>query len=288
VIRDGRIETISHGKSVRAPEGATDLDLAGRWLIPGLIDAHVHVATDPQGRDAGARGTLEHAFRAGITTVRDMGGDAIALADLARWSDSAAVAAPRVRFSGAVRGAGFLLRSPHDRVGAWRCAGRAAVAACSARHHRSARSDHVRAAATGATGIKIYADLLPAQVAAVTSEARRQHLPVWSHATIYPSRPSDAVSAGVDVLSHAMYLIWETLPVPASYHEGRTALRALEAPALDSVRLGRCSTGLREGRCLGCRRLSCHRVRIHSSEPRPKHHRGRCPNEPRSRLAMPL
>jgi len=167
-----------------------------------------------------------------------MGGDAIALAELARRADSAGVGTPRVRYSAVFAGPGFFsdprtIASAHGGVPGelpWLRA---------VRDTTDLRAAITAARATGATGIKIYADLPPERIAAVTAEAHRQHLPVWSHATVYPSRPSDAVDAGVNVLSHAMYLVWETQrPVPDSYQDGRTALRALATPAVDSVRLG--------------------------------------------------
>jgi imidazolonepropionase-like amidohydrolase len=43
IVRNGRIESVQAGKAeIRA--GATLIDLKGRWLLPGFIDAHVHVA----------------------------------------------------------------------------------------------------------------------------------------------------------------------------------------------------------------------------------------------------
>ena len=56
LVRDGRIVTV--GATI--PDGATVIDLKGRWLLPGLIDAHVHVT------EASARVAL----KSGITTVR--------------------------------------------------------------------------------------------------------------------------------------------------------------------------------------------------------------------------
>jgi imidazolonepropionase-like amidohydrolase len=64
---------------------------------------------------------------------------------------------------------------------------------------------------TGATALKLYANLSPDLVANVTAEAHRQGMLVWSHATIFPTRPSAAVAAGVDVLSHSPYLVWEAV-----------------------------------------------------------------------------
>lgn len=42
VVRDGKIESVTVG-SVKTPDGATVFDLKGRWLLPGLVDAHVHL-----------------------------------------------------------------------------------------------------------------------------------------------------------------------------------------------------------------------------------------------------
>lgn len=64
VIRSGRIESVSGGTV--PPRDATVIDLQHRWLLPGLIDAHVHF------RDlASARAALA----AGVTTARSLGVD---------------------------------------------------------------------------------------------------------------------------------------------------------------------------------------------------------------------
>lgn len=63
VLSDGKIQSIRTERSP-LPAGATVLDLKGRYLMPGLIDAHVHIRT------------LEEAKRAlmsGVTTARSMG-----------------------------------------------------------------------------------------------------------------------------------------------------------------------------------------------------------------------
>ena len=61
LVRGGRIERVGRAP---APAGSRVLDLEGRWLLPGLIDAHAHVTNL-----AGARRVLE----LGATTVRVLG-----------------------------------------------------------------------------------------------------------------------------------------------------------------------------------------------------------------------
>lgn len=63
VVADGRIESIDASGSP-GPSGVTTVDLADRYLAPGLMDAHVHV-----GSEADAR----RALLTGVTTMRSMG-----------------------------------------------------------------------------------------------------------------------------------------------------------------------------------------------------------------------
>lgn len=63
VVRDGRIKAV--GAGVAIPAGSTVVDGAGKTLLPGLIDAHVHSWGDAQ-RDA---------LRFGVTAELDMLGD---------------------------------------------------------------------------------------------------------------------------------------------------------------------------------------------------------------------
>ena len=63
VVRDGRIESIG-ATAPAAAMAPRRVDLAGRYLLPGLIDAHVHITNT-----AAMRAALE----SGVTTVRSAG-----------------------------------------------------------------------------------------------------------------------------------------------------------------------------------------------------------------------
>ena len=58
IVRGGKIEQI--GK-MNPPAGAEVIDLKGRWLLPGFVDAHAHISNlaaaraAPIRRDDGAR-----------------------------------------------------------------------------------------------------------------------------------------------------------------------------------------------------------------------------------------
>lgn len=50
----------------------------------------------------------------------------------------------------------------------------------------------------------------PELASTIIAEAHRQHTLVWAHATLFPAKPSDLVTAGVDAISHACLLVHET------------------------------------------------------------------------------
>jgi cytosine/adenosine deaminase-related metal-dependent hydrolase len=70
VVREGTIVSLGPGQRVAAPPGALRIDGTGRWLVPGLVDMHVHLAPgtglpeDPAGRQ------LRLLLATGVTTAR--------------------------------------------------------------------------------------------------------------------------------------------------------------------------------------------------------------------------
>ena len=64
IILDGRYIRAVHSGRSALPDGARIIDLKGAWVLPGLIDAHVHFRDDESAR---------RALRAGVTTARSLG-----------------------------------------------------------------------------------------------------------------------------------------------------------------------------------------------------------------------
>lgn len=69
-IADGKIAAV--GPDLNPAEAAQTVDVAGRYVTPGLIDIHVHVyhTREPEGLSVMAD---SHSFRSGVTTVVDTG-----------------------------------------------------------------------------------------------------------------------------------------------------------------------------------------------------------------------
>lgn len=111
VIRDGKVEAVQDGfVGPEAFPGATVVDLRDRFVLPGLIDSHVHLTSDRAGqagflagftdslpaRAYEAAGNARDTLMAGFTTVRnlgDSGGVTLALRDATARHE---VAGPRI------------------------------------------------------------------------------------------------------------------------------------------------------------------------------------------------
>src|SRR6185436_10305789 len=40
IVRDGRIEAVGPAGRITVPDGAERVSVAGKWIIPGLVNAH--------------------------------------------------------------------------------------------------------------------------------------------------------------------------------------------------------------------------------------------------------
>ncbi len=204
LIEGERIAAIFPTGSRPLLAGARVTNLTGRYLIPGLIDTHVHVATDPSGEDSRARAErrLRGALLGGVTAVRDMAGDVRALASLQRDALLGEITSPDIYYAALFAGPAFFADPRTHDASRGLIPGQApwmrAVTDTTDIHQAVAE-----ARGTGATGIKLYAELSGALARRITTEAHAQGLKVWAHAALDQARPIDVVEAGVDAVSHA-------------------------------------------------------------------------------------
>jgi imidazolonepropionase-like amidohydrolase len=80
IVRDGRVEAVGPASGVKPPAGAQTINLAGKFIIPGLISTHVHIS-DVQGlrppayTDENTLRQLGVFARYGVTAVLSLGGE---------------------------------------------------------------------------------------------------------------------------------------------------------------------------------------------------------------------
>ncbi|WP_419162327.1 amidohydrolase family protein [Candidatus Palauibacter sp.] len=207
IVRDGLIVSVEAGGE--APAGARVVDLGGRYLVPGLIDAHVHI---------GDLGSARRALMSGVTTARSMGAGFFADVGLRELFRSGAFAGPEILAAGYhVRprpAEGLFLDEPalsdlldRDVRGA-EALGRVARAML------NRGVDFIKVNATERAGLPETDPRKPffteAELSGLVAEASGRGVPVAAHA--HGDRGGRAaVAAGVRSIEHGTYLREETL-----------------------------------------------------------------------------
>ena len=185
LIAGDRIVAVGPVDRVNVPNGAEIVEASDSYLIPGLIDMHVHALWHPS-----VPPTFLPLFVAnGVTTVRDMGG---ALELLREHRRSAADRSDRSFTSPRVIAAGAILDGPEP-------VQQDISLAISTAEQAVDAVDSV--AAAGADFVKVYT-LLPAGAwEAVVSAAEGRGLPVSGHVP-YEVGPIAASEAGMRTIEH--------------------------------------------------------------------------------------
>ena len=226
VITDGeRIAAVVADKALTSAQlaGATQVDLTGKFLLPGLIDTHQHLATPPNRPEAEAR--LRRDIYSGITATRDMADDLRQIADVTRAARVGEIPSPDINYAALMAGPSFFADPRTQAIAEGAVAGKVPW-----EQAIDAKTDLVlavaRAKGTYATAVKIYANLPGSLVAAITKEAHRQGMRVWAHGMVFPATPFEVVDAGVDTASHTCYLAYQAMAKRPDSYQHRFPLDA--------------------------------------------------------------
>lgn len=213
VVRGERIEAIAEA-AAPLPEGAEVIDLPAATLLPGLIDAHVHLAWAAGGAAAGslpgkdeARATLE----AGFTTVRNLGSTGWADLALRKAIERGEIPGPRMLIAGPALGLkGGVCDSVFQGEGGVTSAEQAVAKVA----ELVAQGADVIKLCAGGGVIPTAADaeaveFSEEQIRAIVEAAHRSGRKVAAHAQ-GPKAIRNAVRAGVDSIEHGALLDEET------------------------------------------------------------------------------
>lgn len=186
VVDKGVIVAAGPAGSTKVPAGAKTFDGAGKTLVPGLWDSHMHFGDDSTG---------PFLLALGITSARDPGNDnALTLARRER-REKGELLSPKVYPSVLIDGKG-----PNSaQLGTIVNSEAEAIAAVD------------KAKAQGFTGVKFYGTYNPAWVAPAAAEAHRLGLHVHGHVPA-GMKPSEAIAAGYDEVTHAYFVSMEAMP----------------------------------------------------------------------------
>lgn len=187
VLRGGKIVAIGRRDQVTIPDDADTVDASGKWVIPGLVDLHVHLDED-------ISPTAYLLF--GVTSVRDFGSRLVTLQRL-RARAARGEPMPYLYWMGR--------NIDQDKPSWW-----GAVAVKSPGEVPDLLDDMAR---QGVDGVKLYVAAGPEVTRAVIQVAHRRGWPVTGH--LERTRPSEAARMGIDNLEHVSTLLDELRKIPA-------------------------------------------------------------------------
>jgi imidazolonepropionase-like amidohydrolase len=181
VMSGDRITAVGKDGSVAIPAGATVIDAAGKTLLPGLWDMHVHIQPGDDG--------LLH-IAAGVTNARDMGNDTVTALDLKKKFADGSLIGPRLMLAGLIDGSG-----PYQ-----------VPTGLLADDEATALRDVDWYAANGYEQIKVYSSMKPELVPAIIAEAHAKGMRVSGHVPAFMTA-SQVVKLGFDEVQHANFLL---------------------------------------------------------------------------------
>ena len=189
-VQHGHIQAVARVNEIRVPRGAQVVNLIGKTIIPGLIDAHAHVE----------RWAAQRYLAWGVTTVRDLGASSTDSAiALKNDFDLGSVLGPRMLTSGA------MIDGPGPTYAT-------ATAVRTATEVR--RAVDLRAVA-GADHVKIYTKFTADLLRPLLDEATTLRLPVAAH--LGKIDALTAARAGVASLEHMAGVVAAASRDPTPY-----------------------------------------------------------------------
>ena len=218
LIREGKLRYTGPASGwTEAEAGAITLDLQGRYVLPGLIDAHVHLAGSgeadsqfyaPDGQMAlKILSNAQKNLAAGITTVRDMGGWNEFEFDVRQAIQRSEFAGPRMCLAG--RFISITEAGADYYPGMYRVADGVDEVRKAVREQVKSGADVIKMGVTGAvlveSGVPGATHFNLDEMQALVEEARKFGKPVAMHAHGIDGIRK-AVEAGVNTLEHGTYL----------------------------------------------------------------------------------
>jgi hypothetical protein len=178
-------EIVPPGQPVTAPRGATVVDAAGKYLVPGFIDGHAHVAHVLALAGVKGEEVLPLYLANGITTLRDVGDQVAVQQEIARYIASHPDRTPRLFL-----GSPLFDKSPPYHAGV----------SLPITSPEQVPPFVERLAAADVRTFKIYVGMDRAIGSVIIREAHRYGRRATAHLRSYP--PLDAIADGIDSIEH--------------------------------------------------------------------------------------
>lgn len=206
------------GETIRLPDDVLRIDGCGKYAIPGLIDAHVHVVHILDYAHVTGDEVLPLFLAAGVTSIRSTGDEIVAATLIARHADRHPESSPRLFTCSPLLDADPPIHRDIGRA----VTDPAQVPAIIEELQR-----------WNVTTLKIYARTGPKVGKAIIDEGRRRGLFVTAHLGAYSAQ--QAVSDGIDGLEHIWSVFNYVIPPDVTSQPGHRGRLDLNNPLCEQL-----------------------------------------------------
>ncbi len=197
LIKGNKIIQVGSRRKVKYQPTARVIDATGKFVLPGLVDMHVHY-----------HDWMGELFLAnGVTTVKDLGNDILWVAEVSAGVEQGKIRGPRIFYVGDGIDTPPPARETHVAVDNPLMAKRAVDLLHS----------------KGACAIKVREKITPELLRAITEEAHKLGIPVTGHLKSLDAR--EAALAGINGLEHASGIVQALTDYPRRVAPGQNELQ---------------------------------------------------------------
>jgi imidazolonepropionase-like amidohydrolase len=258
-VIDPRAGTVSrHDVRIGDSKPCVERDVAGRYIVPGFADMHVHLLAHPWDEKGNLRprydrATVEQMLRTflafGVTTIRDPGSETEAAVTFRKLLADHKIIGPRLITAGRIINASDFDPEPFMPV-----------------HSADDIRREIRYQAdAGVDFIKIYSSMTPELTKVAIDEAHAHHLKIIGH--LQRTTWTDAANLGIDGVEHAAPWSVEYMRDPAGYR-GTMFDRVHWLEKLDSAKIAEMIAALAKHRVVVDPTLIAMHTKFFGNDPR--------------------
>ena len=202
-IKDGVVVDIQPSAK-RCRKG--ELDVSGKYIVPGLIDSHTHYSYYCE--DSLSAASISSLYlRNGVTTVRDVGGNYRYIKAYNDIRNSGDIVGPDIYYSSIWATGAFVMPECHsagsdDVNTAW-----SRMLSVKDSTDSALEEAVMQAKSVGCTGFKLYVNYSKSDLERLVPIFRKHGMKIWAHSSqVMGATAMDVAESGVEVMSHA-YMI---------------------------------------------------------------------------------
>lgn len=209
-IKNGIISKIVPAKKHKTKG---EIDVSGKFLMPGMIDSHTHFGNFSYDSTAAHKLSKEH-LKNGVTTVRDVGGNYLYIKNYQNLVKRGSFFGPKIFYSSIWATGDFKMPDYHTKGAKSKNTAWSRMFSIKDSSDSALETAVLEAKAIGCLGFKLYIHYSEKDLVRLVPIVKKHGMKVWAHSSqATGAQAFEVAKSGVEVMSHA-YLIPKNFYIP--------------------------------------------------------------------------